>query len=202
MDTFVDAVVAIVGRPAAPWVGMIVLAAPLWLLGAVRLGRALRRRQAFRAFAAAHPDLQFVGTKASDARLPYTRIDRVRRAVLLSNVVEGQWDGLPIRLFDMPIHRGLRWTAVLVTVEDLLRRGAWAEQVIAAGPAAMIETNLDVLLVSPTRLLDPGELTAWLAFATALAKAMERDAKERPQPDVDAEAPTPSRSILGLTGRE
>jgi hypothetical protein len=202
MDGLVDTLVAIVGRPAAPWIGMVALASPLWVLGAMRLWRALRRRQAFRAFAAAHPNLQFVGTIPSDARLPYTRIDRVRRAVLLSNVVEGQWDGLPIRLFDMPIQRGLRWTAALATVEDTLRRGAWAEQVIAAGPAATIETNLDVLWVSPRRLLDPVELTAWLAFATALARAMGRDFKEGPPPAVDAEAPPPSRSILGLTGPE
>jgi hypothetical protein len=200
MDGFVDAIVAIVGRTAAPWLGIVVLASPLWLLGAVRLGQALRRRRAFQAFAVAQPNLQFVGTIPSDARPPYTRVDRVRWAVLLSNVVEGRSDGLPIHLFDMPRRADSRWTVVLVTVDDMLRRGARAERVMATGPAALIETTVDVLLVSPERLLDPSELARWLAFATALAKAMERDAKEGPPLDVGAEASTRSRAILDLTG--
>ena len=53
-----------------------------------------------------------------------------------------------------------------------------AEREIAAGPSALIKTNFDVLCVSPKRRLDVSELEAWLSFATTLAKAMERDAKE------------------------
>ncbi len=177
MDSVLDAITAIVGRAAESWLGMFALTSPLWLLAAVRTGRALQRRRAFRDFAAAQ-HLQFAGTIPSDARAPYTRIEQVRRAVLLSNVVEGLSDGLPIRLFDMPSRHGPRWTVVLVTVEGTLRRGAGAERVIAAGPTALIETNLDVLCVSPQRRLDASEFAAWLTFATALATAMERDAKE------------------------
>ena len=163
--------------------------------------QALQRRRAFREFAAAR-HLQFVGTIPSDARAPYTRIDRVRRAVLLSNVIEGQSDGLPIRLFDMPSGSTPRWTIVLVTVDGTLRRGAGAERVIAARPAARIETNLDVLCVSPRRPLDASELAEWLSFATALGKAMERDAKEEARIDAPEAAPPPARTMFGSFSAE
>src|SRR4030095_3777674 len=116
----------------------------LGLIAAMRTWRALQRRRAFRDFAAAR-HLEFVGTMASDARAPYTRIDRVRRAVLLSNVIDGQWDGLPVRMFDMSKGRGRGQTTVLRrTAEAILRRGAEGERAIAAGPQALIETNLAV----------------------------------------------------------
>ena len=146
--------------------------------------------------------LEFVGTIPSDARAPYTRIERVRWAVLLWNVMEGQWNGLPIRLFDMPRGRALGWTMVLVTVEGTLRRGAGAERAIAAEPAALIETNLDVLCVSPRRPLDASELAAWLSFATRLARAMERDAKEEAPIDGSETAPPPARAMFGLFSAE
>jgi hypothetical protein len=178
METFMDVLTALVGRAAAPWVGVILLSSPLWLLAAVRFRRSLERRRAFKEFAAAH-QLTFAGTIPSDARPPYTRIERVAWAVLLSNTMEGQWDGLPVRLFDMPPARNKApWTAILVTVEGTLRRGEGAERVIVAGPEAFIETNLDVLYVTPRGLLEVSELTTWLSFATALAKAMERDDRE------------------------
>lgn len=201
MDSVVDAIIAIIGRASESWLGMFALTSPIWLLAAVRIGQSLRRRRAFQDFAAAQ-HLQFVGTIPSDARAPYTRIGRVRWAVLLSNVIEGQSDGLPIRLFDMPRGRDPRWTMVLVTVEGTLRRGAGAERVIAARPEALIETNLDVLCVSPMRSLDASELAAWLSFATALAKAMERDAKEEAPVDASEEAPPPTRAMFGLFSAE
>ena len=122
--------------------------------------------------------------------------------MLLSNVIEGQSDGLPIRLFDMPRGRTPRWTIVLVTVDGTLRRGAGAEGVIAARPAARIETNLDVLCVSPRRPLDASELAEWLSFATALAKAMERDAKDEARIDVPEAAPPPARTMFGMFSAE
>src|SRR5262245_4652499 len=170
MDSVLDAIIAAVTGAAASWLGIIALTAPIWLLGAVRIRQALQRRRAFRDFAA-EQQLEFVGIIPSDARAPYTRLGRVRWAVLLWNVVEGQADGLPVYLFDMPQHRRSRWTMGLVTVDGTLRRGPAAERVIADGPAALIETKLDVLCVSPRRRLDVSELVEWLSFATALAKA-------------------------------
>ena len=201
MDSVLDAFIGIVGRAAESWLVMFALTSPIWLLAAARIRQALQRRRAFRDFAAAQ-HLQFVGTIPSDARAPYTRIARVRWAVLLSNVMEGQWDGLPIRLFDMPRGRMPSWTMVLVTVEGTLRRGAGAERAIAAGPAALIETNLDVLCVSPRRRLDASELAEWLSFATTLAQAMERDAKEEAPLDASEAAPPPMRAMFGMFSAE
>jgi hypothetical protein len=201
MDSVLDAFIAIVGRAAVSWLGIFALASPIWLLGAVRARQALQRRRAFRDFAAAQ-HLEFVGTIPSDARAPYTRIARVRWAVLLSNVLEGQWDGLPIRLFDMPRGSALRWTMVLVTVEGTLGLGAGAARATADGPAALIETNLDVLCVSPKRRLDASELAEWLSFATTLAQAMERDAKEETPIDASEVAPPPARAMFGLFSAE
>ena len=201
MDSVLDAIIVIVGRAAQSWLGIVALTSPIWLLAAVRIRQALQRRRAFRDFAAAQ-HLEFVGTIPSDARAPYTRIGRVRWAVLLSNVIEGPWDGLPIRLFDMPRRRAPRWTMVLVTVEGTLRRGAGAERAIAAGPAALIETNLDVLCVSPRRSLDASELGEWLSFATTLAQAMERDAKEETPIDASEEARPPARAMFGVFNAE
>lgn len=194
MDSLLDGIVALVARAAESWLGIIVLTSPLWLLAAVRTRQILQRRRAFQAFAAAQR-LKFVGTIPSDARAPYTRIYLVRGAVLLSNVIEGEWDGLPIRLFDMPERRGApRSTVILVTVEGTLLRGASAERTIAAGPPAeLIDTNLDVLCVSPRRKLEPSELTTWLTFATTLAKAMEQDAKDEYSRDPSEEPPPPPR---------
>lgn len=201
MDSVLDAITLVIGRATESWLGMVALTSPLWLLAAVRIRQALQRRRAFRDFAAAQ-QLRFAGTIPSDARAPYTRIDRVRRGVLLSNVMEGQWEGLPIRLFDMPRGRTPRWTMVLVTVEGTLRRGAGAERAIAGGPAALIETNLDVLCISPRRPLDASELAAWLSFATTLAQAMERDAKEEAPFEASTEAPPPARAMFGLFSAE
>ena len=195
MDSLLDAFTAVIARAAESWLGMFALTSPIWLLAAVRIRQSWRRRRAFQDFAAAR-HLQFVGTIASDARAPYTLIDLVRRAVLLSNVIEGQSDGLPIHLFDMPLNRALSWTMVLVTVDGTLRRGAGAERQIAAGPSALIKTNFDVLCVSPKRRLDASELAAWLSFATTLATAMERDAKEE-IPLASEEAPPPARGMFG-----
>jgi len=197
VDAFLDALTALVGRAAAPWLGMIVISSPLWLLGLYLLRQALQRRRAFKAFAAAR-QLEFVGTIASDARAPYTRFRLVRRQVLLWNVIEGRWDGLPIHLFDT--RRGRRssdLTMVIVTVEGELHRGRATEGVIAAGPAALIETNVDALCVWPDRRLTPSELAAWLSFATTLAKAMERDAKEAARFDTP-DAPRLRRAMFGL----
>lgn len=180
MQSFLDAMTAIVGRDAAPWLGVFLLSSPIWLYAAMRLRQSLQRRRELRDFAATHR-LQFVGTIASDARAPYTRFTLVSRQVTLSNVIEGQWDGLPIRLFEGAGGREPRWTMVLVTVEGRLRRGTAAEGAIAGnagGSQALIESDVDVLLVSPQRTLEAPELTVWLSFATAVAKAMERDAKE------------------------
>jgi hypothetical protein len=201
MDSVLDAITVFVGRAAESWLGVFALTSPIGLLAALRIRQALQRRRAFRDFAAAQR-LEFVGTIPSDARAPYTRIKRVRWAVLLSNVMEGQWDGLPIRLFDMPRGRAPRWTMVLVTVEGTLRRGAGAERAIAAGPAALIETNLDVLCVSPRRPLDASELATWLSFATTLAQAMERDTKEEAAIDASEEAPPPARAMFSRFSAE
>ena len=137
---------------------------------------AIRRRRERQDFAAERR-LRFLGTIASDARPPYTNFTQVRRSVLLSNVMEGEADGLPVRLFDLNPGYSPRWTAILVTVEGRLHRGARAEGLIAGKTEALIETNLDVLFVSPKRLLAAAELSPWLAFAIELAKALEEDAK-------------------------
>jgi hypothetical protein len=148
------------------------------LVAAMWIRKILLRRRAFQEFAA-EKRFEFVGTIPSDGRVPYKRIQRVAQAVLLTNLVEGQWDGLPVRVFDMPWRRrGAKLTTVLVVVEDTLRRGALAEGVLAARPDAMIDIDLDILIVTPARLLDASELAEWLTFATALAKAMERDFKQ------------------------
>jgi hypothetical protein len=91
---------------------------------------------------------------------------------------------------------------VLVTVEGTLRRGARAEHPLVADPEALIETNLDVLCVSPRRPLDASELAAWLSFATTLAQAMERDAQEATPIDTSEEAPLPARALFGLFSAE
>jgi hypothetical protein len=199
MDSVLDAIITAIGRAAESWLGVFVLTSPIWLLAAVRVRQALQRRRSFQDFAA-EQRLEFVGIIPSDARAPYTRIGRVRWAVLLWNVVEGQSDGLPIYLFDMPHNRRSRWTMVLVTVDGTLRRGAAAERAIAAGPAALIETNLDVLCVSPRRRLDVSELAEWLSFATALAKTMERDAKDEAPVDASEETPPRMRAMFGMSG--
>ena len=197
MDRVVDAFLAIVGRGGGSLVVTIAFLSPLGLIAAMRTWRALQRRRTFRDFAAAR-HLEFVGTVASDARAPYTRIDRVRRAVLLSNVIEGQWDGLPVRVFDMSKGRRMgQTTVILLTVEDILRRGAEAERAIAAGPQALIETNLDVLCVSPKRPLDAAELATWLSFAATVGKAMERDVKAEARSAASPGAPSPRRGMFG-----
>jgi hypothetical protein len=175
MFSILDAIAAVIRRAEQSWLG-IALLSPIGLVAAVRVRQALRRRRAFQAFAAAR-SLRFVGTIPSDGRAPYTRIDRVSLAVLLTNVLEGEWDGLPVSVCDLsPSRRRPRWTTILVTVEDTLRRGPDAERVILAAPdPPRIETSLDVLSVAPGRRLDPSELPVWLSFATSLAKAMERD---------------------------
>src|SRR5262245_35289979 len=127
MDSVLDAIIAAVGRAADSWLVVFALMSPLLVLAAVRMRQALQRRRSFQDFAATQ-HLEFVGIIPSDARAPYTRIGRVRWAVLLSNVVEGQSDGLPICLFDMPHNRHSRWTMVIVTVDGTLRRGAAAER--------------------------------------------------------------------------
>ena len=177
MDPLLDGIAAIVDRATESWLGIVALTSPIWLGAALWIRSVLLRRRAFREFAAARR-LEFVGIIPSDARLPYKRIQRVAQAVLLSNVVEGQWDGLPIRVFDMPWRRrGPHLTTILVVVEDTLHRGALAEGVLAARPEARIDTDLDILIVTPQRLLDPSELAEWMTFSTTLAKAMERDFK-------------------------
>jgi hypothetical protein len=199
VDSVLDGIAGLVARAAESWLGIFVLTLPIWLVAAFWLRRSLGRRRGFQAFAAAHR-LQFAGTIASDARLPYTRIPRVAWAVLLSNTIEGEWDGLPIRLFDMPNRRNSPpWTTILVKVDGRLLRGPHTEQAIGAGPAAHIETDdLDVLCVSPKRLLDPSNLKAWLSFATTIAKAMERDAKEAARFDSSPDEPQAPRAMFGL----
>jgi len=148
------------------------------LVAAMWIRKILLRRRAFREFAAAR-GFEFVGTIPSDGRTPYKRIQRVAQAVLLTNLVQGQWNGVPISVFDMPwFRRGSKLTTVLVVVEDTLRRGPLAEGVLAARPDTLIDMDLDILIVTPRRLLDAPELPEWLTFATTLAKAMERDFKE------------------------
>jgi hypothetical protein len=137
---------------------------------------ALRRRRERQDFAAERR-LRFLGTIASDARPPYTDFSRVRRSVLLSNASEGEASGLPVRLFDINPGSSPRWTVILVTVEGRLHRGARAERLIAGQPEALVETNLDVLFVTPKRLLAAAELSPWLSFATTLARALEADAQ-------------------------
>jgi hypothetical protein len=201
MEKLMDAIIAIVERASESWLGIFVLTSPMWLLTAVRIRETLQRRRAFQDFARAH-QLEFVGTIPSDGRAPYTQIDRVRGGPLLSNVLEGRWDGLPISLFDSPRGRSARWTMVLVTVEGRLLRGSATERAVAAHPDALIETNLDVLCVSPWRSLDASEFAAWLSFATTLAKAMERDAKEESPLDGLGQATQSPRGILGLFSAE
>jgi hypothetical protein len=193
----VDNTLAGIVEFAGSTVGIVVLSSPIWGLAVVRMWQALQRRRAFRDFAEAR-HLQFVGTTPSDARPPYTRIGLVRWAVLLSNVVEGNWDGLPVYLFDMP--RGRRrapWTTALVTVGGTLRSGPAAAAVTSAGPAALIETDLDVLCVSPRRLLEASELAGFLTFATALAKAMEHDARAAGPADMTAATSQRDRPLFG-----
>jgi hypothetical protein len=43
MDGVLDAITAIFGRAAVSWLGMLALASPIWLLGAVRARQALQR---------------------------------------------------------------------------------------------------------------------------------------------------------------
>lgn len=196
MDSVLDDVIGFFATAAGLPLGLLVLTSPIWLWAAVRTRQALQRRRAFRDFAKAHR-LEFVGIIPSDKRAPHTRIELVRWAVLLWHVVEGQWDGLPVSVFDMPSRGGSPWTMALVTVEGTLRRGAYAEAVIAARPALSIQIEFDVLCVSAMQRLDVAELGALLAFATALAKAMERDAEEARSRDVFPEAPRVERPMFG-----
>jgi hypothetical protein len=190
MDSLLDAIAATIARAAESWLGVVAITSPIWLLAAVRIRRVLMRRRAYRAFAAAHQQLEFVGVIPSDARAPYTRIPLVSSAVLLSHVVEGEWDGLPIRLFEMPYRRGgPYWTTILVTVEGRLLRGPEAERVMSSRPDLLIRINLDVLCLSPQRRLVAPEFADWLSFTTALAKAMERDAKEAARFETPPETP-------------
>jgi hypothetical protein len=80
---------------------------------AVMLRRAIAQRRGFQQFAPTH-GLKFVGTRVSDAQLPFTAFEQVRSAVLLCNVVEGAWQGVPLTLFEFNASRGgNRWTAVI-----------------------------------------------------------------------------------------
>jgi hypothetical protein len=177
IDSVLDAIAALVIRASESWLGVVTLTLPIWLFAAVKIRQILRRRRAFQDFAAER-NLQFTGTIPSDARPPYSRIYHVSVAVLLTNLLEGQWEARSIRVFDMPTRGGARVTTVLVTVEGTLRRGPHAERTIAAGPEARIDMDLDILCLTPLRRLDVSELPAWLSYAVALANAMERDAKE------------------------
>jgi hypothetical protein len=197
MDAFLDAIADLVIAAGESWLGVAALTSPIWLLAAWLIRRGLMRRRAFRDFAAAR-GLEFVGTIASDGRMPYKRVPRVAQAVLLSNVLEGQWEGLPIRLFEMVWRRnGPSLTTILVVVEGRLLRGAGAEGVIAARPETWIEMDLDILVITPQRRLDPSEFAEWLTFAVTLAKAMERDAKEAARFETPAEVPPPRRTMFG-----
>jgi hypothetical protein len=200
MDSFADALIALVGRDAALWVGTFVLSSPMWGYALMQLRKGLQRHRAFREFAAAR-QLQFLGTIPSDARVPYRRVEVVRQKVLLRNAIEGQWDRLPIYLFDVPADSRsiLGGTTILVTVEGTLHRGAAAASAIATHPDALIVTELDILCVSPKRQLDASELATWLSFATTLAKAMEREAKEQARFDTSPPAPRPARTMFGTS---
>jgi hypothetical protein len=199
MDSLLDAIAAAVARAAESWPGVVVLTSPIWLLAAVRIRQALMRRRAYRDFAEAR-HLKFAGVIPSDARAPYTRIPLVRSAVLLFHVVEGEWDGLPIRLFEMPWGRrgGSDWTTIIVAVEGRLHPGPETERVIAARPEVAIRTNLDVLCLSPGRRLVASEFADWLSYTVALAKAMEHDAKEAARFQTPPELPPMKREMFGM----
>jgi hypothetical protein len=164
----------------------------LWVLAGI--WRAWARRRAFRRFAEAHR-LQFAGFVVPDARLPYSRFERLRWAVLLSNVLEGPWDGVWVAVFDMRKTRHSPVSAVQVRVENLLPRvqiprlwraesdvagevGPRAAAVLARRPQTMIEADFDSLLVIAERRLDASELPELLGFATALARALAVDSRE------------------------
>jgi hypothetical protein len=67
--------------------------------------RWLRRRAAFREFAAAR-GLRFRGIIPSDKYAPYALFSTVSIAVLLYHVVEGRLNGLDIAVFDLPRKQG------------------------------------------------------------------------------------------------
>jgi hypothetical protein len=87
----------------------------------VWLRRAIRQRRGFRRFAAAH-NLKFAGTRASDAEQPFTLFERVRTSVLLFNVVEGMWQGIPVAVFEFNVAHGTVWTAVIATTPSSAMR--------------------------------------------------------------------------------
>lgn len=173
-----DPISTFLARTFGPTLGGIVVSSPIWLYIAVQAGRAVRRRREFREFAAARR-FEFVGTiqADADAHRRYARVPSARRGTLLTNLIEGQRDGLSISVFNVGYGRRRSETAIMVTVDYTLRRGADAERVIATRPEAIVDVDDDMLLVTPRRLLDASELDAWLSLATTLALAMERDAK-------------------------
>lgn len=202
MDSFWEAIIEI-AQSRWSLLFYVLVICPWWLPAVAWYRRGLRRRRAFQDFAAANR-LQLIGTMPSDAGA--TRMKHwpmlLWRVVVGTNVIEGQWDGLPIRLVDLASSRNSpSRTTVFVTVDGILHRGARAERAIAAGSAALIRTDVDVLSVLARPQIDPAELAAWLSFATGVVKAMEQDGKEVFPRDVSETAAPPTRPMFGMFRR-
>lgn len=202
MEGFWEAIITIVQSRWSLLFCVLVMC-PWWLPAVAWYRRGLRRRLAFQDFAAAN-HLQLIGTVPSDAgatRMKHWRM-LLWRVVVGTNVIEGQWDGLPIRLLDLASARNSpSRTTIIVTVDGILHRGARAERAIAAGSAALIRTDVDVLSVLARPQIDPAELAAWLSFATGVVKAMEQDGKEAFPRDPSETAAPPTRPMFGMFRR-
>jgi hypothetical protein len=132
--------------------------------------------------------LRFRGTLPSDKYDPYRRFPGVERSVLLYNAMEGASDGFETALFDYYASRGTTSTGVIVSLptDDStsftampgappLGLGSRTTSQLVLDPSVSVATNLGYLFVRAPGKLDGDRLRDFLAFAAALARAIEAD---------------------------
>lgn len=99
-----------------------------------------------RAVAAAR-GLSYTRTLASDLREPFTRLPTVSGAVLLHNVLEGQWHNRDVAVFDMRPYRKSadQWTYALLPLP-----GGWPEVRVRTVPQGQGTTDRTLLALFST----------------------------------------------------
>jgi len=156
---------------------------------ALMLGRWLRRRATFRAFAASH-GFHFRGVMPSDKYEPYIHFGIVRSGVLLYHAMEGRWHDLEVAVFDFPEARGAFRTGVIasllpgVVVRELMPGsapgiGPSTASVTLSGAPVFLETNDGYLLVRTKRQVAAGELPQLLDLVSLLARGLDADGRKR-----------------------
>jgi hypothetical protein len=181
------------GAPAI----LVLLIALISARAGVGLMRFLRRRRSLQAFAAAH-GWTFHSVLRSDARPPYTRLRELRRTALLWNILEGQWNGHAVAIFDRKPRRRILFTGVLVTVGGRMRSlhadwdavrhagsrpdlfGSLTTELLTSGPPLLLEADDNVLYATAGDARDGATLGDLLDLATGIATAMVAEAERAP----------------------